>query len=133
MLDTLWISIGKQAVLAEQRNPNGEDMFIPVAKVQELIDIAKECDRKLPEEEKRIHVLDIAATLQKLIDDELDELDKMADEFKASHQDEESEQDEASAEWTEIEEAAKAVMDWHSQTKMMDEETRKMCDWPGGL
>ncbi len=107
-------------------------MYVPVAKIQELIDICKEVDDKQYEDDwdKRIHVRDIAATLQKLIDDELDALDKMAKEFEDR---EEDERDEASAEWMEIEEAAKAVMDWHHQTKMMDEETRKMCDWPGAL
>ena len=64
-------------------------MFIPVSKIQELIDIAHECDRKLPEEEKKIHVLDIAATLQKLIDDEADRLDEMAKEFEANEEAEE--------------------------------------------
>ena len=45
-------------------------MFVSVDKIVELIEIAKRCDEVLPEDEKRIHVLDIAATLQKLIDDE---------------------------------------------------------------
>ena len=58
-------------------------MFISADKIIELIEIAKECDRKLPEDEKKIHVLDIAATLQKLIDDEVAELDAMALEYKA--------------------------------------------------
>jgi len=56
-------------------------MGVPFAKIEELIEIAKECDRKLPEDEKKIHVLDIAATLQKLIDDELADLEKTAQEF----------------------------------------------------
>ena len=56
-------------------------MFIPANKIIELIEIAHECDRKLPEEEKKIHVLDIAATLQKLIDDEEARLDKLADQW----------------------------------------------------
>lgn len=105
-------------------------MFIDANKIIELIEIAHECDRKLPEDEKRIHVLDIAATLQKLIDDEADRLDKMAKEFEAN---DEAEEDEASAEWLEIDAAAKAVMDWAQQEKLMDDETRKMQDWPGGV
>lgn len=108
-------------------------MFIPVAKIQELIDIAHECDRKLPEEEKKIHVLDIAATLQKLIDDELNELDKMADEFSANRQDEESERDEAMVAQWESEEAGRAEMDWAHQEKKMSSEMRDIHDWPGGL
>lgn len=56
-------------------------MFIDANKILELIEVAHECNRKLPEEEKKIHVLDIAATLQKLIDDETARLDKMADEW----------------------------------------------------
>lgn len=105
-------------------------MFIDANKIIELIEIARECDRKLPEEEKKIHVLDIAATLQKLIDDEADRLDKMAKEFEAN---DEAEEDEPSAEWLEIDAAAKAVMDWAQQEKLMDDETRKMQDWPGGV
>ena len=104
-------------------------MFIPVAKVQELIDIANKVDQKDYEDgwDKRIHVRDIAATLQKLIDDELDELDKMADEFQANRQD-----DAAVAQW-ESDEAGRAEMDWAHQEKKMDSETKDIFNWPGGL
>ena len=105
-------------------------MFIDANKILELIEIAHECDRKLPEEEKKIHVLDIAATLQKLIDDETAHLNKMAEEFAAREQ---AEQDEAEAAANEMMEAAAAVMDWAQQEKAMDDETRKMQDWPGGV
>ena len=57
-------------------------MFIDANKLVELIDAAKECEEKLPEEEQWIHVRDIAATLQKLIDEEAARLDKMADDFE---------------------------------------------------
>ena len=105
-------------------------MFIDANKIIELIEIAKECDEKLPEDQKRIHVLDIAGTLQKLIDDEASRLEELAKEFEA---DEQAEKDEASAEWLEIDAAAKAVMDWARQEKLMDDETRNMQDWPHGV
>lgn len=62
-------------------------MFIDANKIIELIEIAKECDEKLPEDQKRIHVLDIAATLQKLIDDEASRLEELAEQFSASPDD----------------------------------------------
>ena len=102
-------------------------MFIDANKILELIEIAHECDRKLPEEEKRIHVLDIAATLQKLIDDEAARLDEMAKEFDAD------ERDDAEVAANEMMEAAAAVMDWAQQEKLMDDETRNMQDWPHGV
>ena len=105
-------------------------MFIDANKIIELIEIAHECDRKLPEEEKRIHVLDIAATLQKLIDDEADRLNEMAEEFEAR---ELAERDDSEVAANEMMEAAAAVMDWAQQEKLMDDETRKMQDWPGGV
>ena len=69
--------------LARATQPDGVTMYVSVAKIQELIDICKEVDDKQYEDDwdKRIHVRDIAGTLQKLIDDELDALDKMAKEF----------------------------------------------------
>jgi rubrerythrin len=57
-------------------------MFIDANKLVELIDAAKECEEKLSEEEQWIHVKDIAATLQSLIDEETARLDKMADDFE---------------------------------------------------
>lgn len=58
-------------------------MNIPFSKIEELIDICKKVDEKDYEDgwDKRIHVRDIGATLQKLIDDEVEELEKMAQEF----------------------------------------------------
>jgi hypothetical protein len=58
-------------------------MFIDANEIIKLIEIAKECQEKLPENEQWIHVSDIAATLQNLIDDETARLDKMADDFEA--------------------------------------------------
>jgi hypothetical protein len=58
-------------------------MFINANEIIKLIEIAKECQEKLPENEQWIHVSDIAATLQNLIDDETARLDKMADDFEA--------------------------------------------------
>ena len=58
-------------------------MSIPFSKIEELIQICKAVDEKVYEDgyDKRIHVRDIAATLQKLIDDELEELEAMAKHF----------------------------------------------------
>ena len=58
-------------------------MGVPFAKIEELINICKAVDEKVYEDgyDKRIHVRDIGATLQKLIDDELEELDAMAKYF----------------------------------------------------
>ena len=58
-------------------------MGIPFGKIEELIDICKKVDEKVYEDgwDKRIHVRDIGATLQKLIDDEMDYLDMMAEKF----------------------------------------------------
>ena len=58
-------------------------MGVPFAKIEELISICKAVDEKVYEDgyDKRIHVRDIGATLQKLIDDELEELDAMAKHF----------------------------------------------------
>lgn len=100
-------------------------MFINADKIIELIEIAKECDRKLPEDEKRIHVLDIAATLQKLIDDEAAEMDKMAEYFQAQ-EDEGLNQQAArfeDEEWgrLQMEEAA------------IEKELLIDFNWPGGL
>lgn len=58
-------------------------MSIPYAKIEELINICKKVDEKTYEDgwDKRIHVRDIGATLQKLIDDDIAELDEMAKQF----------------------------------------------------
>ena len=57
-------------------------MFIDANRILELIDVCKQCVERLPENEQFIHVTDIAGTLQKLIDDEAEHLDKMAEEFR---------------------------------------------------
>ena len=76
-------------------------MTIPFAKIEELIEVCKKVDAKVYEDDwdKRIHVRDIQHTLQKLIDDELAEMDKMAQEFEAQ---------EVSDQY----ERARDVMDW---------------------
>lgn len=58
-------------------------MSIPFSKIEELIQICKAVDEKVYEDDydKRIHVRDIAATLQRLIDEELEELEAMAKHF----------------------------------------------------
>ena len=88
-------------------------MFI-IEEIRVLIQAAKDCEERLPKEEQYIHVSDIAATLQKLIDDEDARIDAMADEHEER-------------------EAGAAAMDWAAQEKMMDDETRSFQDWPGGV
>jgi hypothetical protein len=100
-------------------------MFISADKIIELIEIAKECDRKLPEDEKRIHVLDIAATLQKLIDDEVAEMDKMAEYFQA----EEDERLNQQAIRLEDEEWGRLQM----EEAAIEKELLIDFNWPGGL
>jgi hypothetical protein len=56
-------------------------MFISAEKIIELIQAANDCEEKLPEAEQWIHVSDIAATLQKLIDDEEARLETLADQW----------------------------------------------------
>ena len=101
-------------------------MYISADKIMELIEIAKKCDRVLPEAEKKSHVLDIAATLQKLIDDEVAELDKMAEYFQAEEDEKLINEQYARLEdedWgrLEMEEAA------------IEKELLVDFDWPGGL
>lgn len=86
-------------------------MGVPFHKIEELIEAAHECDKRLPEENKMIHVKDIAATLQKLIDDELAYLDEMAKEFEEKEREEE---------------------EIANQYAMTREELNKS-DWPHGL
>jgi hypothetical protein len=63
-------------------------MFISADKIIDLIQVCRDVKERMGPENHRIHVDDIAATLQKLIDDEAAELDKMAKEFR-SQEDEE--------------------------------------------
>ena len=100
-------------------------MFISADKIIELIEIAKECDEKLPEDEKKIHVLDIAATLQKLIDDEVAEMDKMAEYFQA----EEDERLNQQAIRLEDEEWGRLQM----EEAAIEKELLIDFNWPGGL
>ena len=81
-------------------------MSIPYSKIEELISICKQVDEKEYEDDwdKRIHVLDIAATLQKLLDDDMKELEEMAARFSA----EEPEQPPSAEEMREIEEISAA-------------------------
>ncbi len=85
-------------------------MFIDANEIIKLIDAARECEERLPEEEQWIHVRDIGATLQKLIDDETARLDKMADDF-------------------EEEEYGRAVM----ENAAIEKEMALLYDWPGGI
>jgi len=100
-------------------------MFISADKIIELIEIAKECDEKLPEDEKKIHVLDIAATLQKLIDDEVAEMDKMAEYFQAEEDERLSQQ----AIRLEDEEWGRLQM----EEAAIEKELLIDFNWPGGL
>ena len=96
-------------------------MGVPFAKIEELIGICKEVDEKEYEDgyDKRIHVRDIGATLQKLIDDELAELEEMAQRFRESSETEAYFSDE---EYEEVNE----------EYNRAREELGKQ-DWPHGL
>jgi hypothetical protein len=85
-------------------------MFIDANEIIKLIDAARECEERLPEEEQWIHVRDIGATLQKLIDDETARLDKMADDF-------------------EEEEYGRIEM----ENAATEKEMALLYDWPGGI
>ena len=85
-------------------------MFIDADKIIELINAARECEEKLPEEEQWIHVRDIGATLQNLIDDETARLDKMADDFEEE-------------EYGRIE----------RENATIEKEMAWLYDWPGGI
>jgi methionyl-tRNA formyltransferase len=105
-------------------------MFIDVNEIIRLIEAAKDCQKRLPEDEQWLHFSDLEALLQKLIDDEGDRLDRMAKELEDRDQ---AKQDEAAVAANEMMEAGAAVMDWARQEKLMDDETRKIQDWPGAL
>tara|TARA_B100000029_G_scaffold491827_1_gene552447 strand:- start:340 stop:597 length:258 start_codon:yes stop_codon:yes gene_type:complete len=85
-------------------------MFIDANKIIDLINAAKECQEKLPEDEQWIHVRDIEATLQKLIDDEEARLNKMAQDF-------------------EDEEYGRAVM----ENAAIEKELEVDFNWPNGI
>ena len=105
-------------------------MFIDANEIIKLIEAAKDCQKRLPENEQWLHFSDVEGFLQKLIDDEGDRLDRMAEEYEAREQ---AEADDAEAAANEMMEAGAAVMDWAHQEKLMDDETRKIQDWPGGV
>ena len=79
-------------------------MGVPFANIEELIEVCKKVDEKVYEDDwdKRIHVRDIGATLQKLIDDELAELEEMSQRFQESHQDSIFEEDDVAEEYAKV-------------------------------
>jgi len=86
-------------------------MFISADKIIDLIQVCHDVKERMEPESHRIHVDDIAATLQKLIDDEVAELDKMAAEFESREEErrlEASARDHEEMEWgrLQMEEAA---------------------------
>ena len=58
-------------------------MFINANEVIKLIEVAKECQKRLPENEQWFHFSDLEALLQKLVDDEAARLEKMVDDLEA--------------------------------------------------
>ena len=85
-------------------------MFIDANEIIKLIEVCKDVKNKMGEESHRIHVDDIAGTLQKLLDDEAARLEEMAAEFE-----------ERERGLLETEEAA------------IQKELRVDFDWPGGV
>ncbi len=100
-------------------------MYISADKIIEIIEAAKACEVQLPEAEQWIHVRDIAATLQKLIDDEVAEMDKMADYFEAQ----EDERLNQEAVHLEDEEWGRLQM----EEAAIEKELLVDFNWPGGL
>ncbi len=88
-------------------------MFINATEIIELIEAAKACEEKLPKEEQWIHVSDIAATLQKLIDDEDARLEKMA------------------SDWADQEDGRMVMQDAYDQ-KLIEQDMARY-EWPGGI
>ena len=88
-------------------------MFINANEIIELIEAAKACEERLPKEEQWIHVSDIAATLQKLIDDEEARLEKMAKDW-------------------EDQEDGRLVMEDARHRKLIEQDMARY-DWPGGV
>ena len=101
-------------------------MFIDSNKIVDLIQVCREVKQRMGPESHRIHVDDIAATLQKLLDDEAAHLDRMAEEFESR---EEEGRLEASVRGHE-------EMEW-GQLQMEEAATEKELeidfDWPGGI
>lgn len=92
-------------------------MGVPFAKIEELIEVCKQVDEKVYEDDwdKRIHVRDIGATLQKLIDDELAELEEIAQRFRDFEAESIFLKDDVSEEYSRV------------------REEMKKADWPHGL
>ncbi len=99
-------------------------MFVHVSKITELIECAERCLKVLPEDQHFLHYRDLAATLQKLIDDEAAELDQMAEEWKAN------ESANLYMEETE-EEDIPSLFDFIGEDALI--EMAKRNDWPGGI
>jgi len=93
-------------------------MFIDANEIIKLIEVCKDVKSKMEEESHMIHVDDIAATLQNLIDDEGARLDKMAKDF-------------------EDEEYGRLVMEESAIEKIATEiglpSKIEWQDWPGGI
>jgi hypothetical protein len=56
-------------------------MFIDANEIIKLIEAAKDCQERLPEDEQWLHFSDVEGFLQKLIDDEEARLNKMAEDY----------------------------------------------------
>ena len=56
-------------------------MFIDANEIIKLIEAAKDCQERLPEDEQWLHFIDVEGFLQKLIDDEEGRLNKMAEDY----------------------------------------------------
>ena len=59
-------------------------MSIPYSKIEALIEAARLCQEKLPPEEQYLHYRDLQYTLQKLIDDDLAERERFANDMAGS-------------------------------------------------
>jgi hypothetical protein len=88
-------------------------MFIDANEITVLIQAAKDMMEKLPEDQQYIHARDIAATLQKLIDDEDECLDQMAKDW-------------------EDREAGRIEMEDAHHEKLIEQDMARY-EWPGGI
>jgi hypothetical protein len=100
-------------------------MFISADKIIDLIQVCRDVKERMGPEDHRIHVDDIAATLQKLIDDEVAEMDKMAEHFQA----EENERLNQQAIRLEEEEWGRLQM----EEAALEKELEIDFNWPGGI
>lgn len=119
-------------------------MFISADKIIDLIQVCRDVKERMGPEDHRIHVDDIEATLQKLIDDEAAELDKMAAEFELREEDAARLMMAEEEEWglLQMEEAAieKKLRLSEKSDKMQEQawggpwKTLEIdFDWPGGI